>query len=135
MEAYRTKHELSGPLSQQTTIPECYLTRKRECFTASIAERMRWASSRKTTRLEDEAYCLLGLFNVNMPILYGERRQAFQRLQQELIKQQYVDTTIFAWGTRHDDEYARLPATTLSDIWGGFHEASHPERFLFATST
>lgn len=43
---------------------------------------MRWAASRETKRLEDMAYCLLGIFNVNMPLLYGEGRRAFIRLQE-----------------------------------------------------
>jgi len=52
----------------------------------SIAQRMSWASGRTTTRPEDIAYCLMGLFDVNMPILYGEGEKAFIRLQQEIIK-------------------------------------------------
>jgi hypothetical protein len=50
----------------------------REC---SVAQRMSWASERETTRTEDMAYCLLGLFGVNMPLLYGEGNKAFLRLQ------------------------------------------------------
>ena len=38
---------------------------------------MSWASRRVTTRDEDIAYCLLGIFNVNMPLLYGEGEKAF----------------------------------------------------------
>ncbi|KXH42037.1 HET domain-containing protein [Colletotrichum salicis] len=38
----------------------------------SIAKIMSWAAGRVTTRLEDQAYCPLGLFGVNMPLLYGE---------------------------------------------------------------
>ena len=56
---------------------------------------MKWASRRKATRIEDEAYCLLGLFNVNMPLLYGEGQRAFRRLQIELIKDS-TDESIFA---------------------------------------
>ncbi len=63
---------------------------------ASIATRMSWASSRKTTRVEDLAYCLLGLFEVNMPLLYGEGEKAFQRLQHEILKVS-DDESIFAW--------------------------------------
>ena len=63
---------------------------------ASIATRMSWASSRKTTRVEDVAYCLLGLFEVNMPLLYGEGEKAFQRLQHEILKSS-DDESIFAW--------------------------------------
>jgi hypothetical protein len=63
---------------------------------ASIAQRMRWAANRKTTRIEDIAYCLMGIFDVNMPLLYGEGRRAFTRLQEEIIKRS-VDQSIFCW--------------------------------------
>ena len=62
----------------------------------SISERMRWYGRRKTTRIEDEAYCLLGLLDIHMPTLYGEGSNAFQRLQEEIMKQS-PDTTLFAW--------------------------------------
>lgn len=52
----------------------------------SIATRMSWASSRTTTRTEDQAYCMLGILGVHMPLLYGEGQNAFRRLQEELIK-------------------------------------------------
>lgn len=39
---------------------------------ASIAEKMSWASGRETTRAEDRAYSLLGIFDINMPLLNGE---------------------------------------------------------------
>ncbi|KAF0329463.1 het domain protein [Colletotrichum asianum] len=52
----------------------------------SVANRMRWASRRKTARLEDKAYCLLGLFDVNMPLLYGEGEGSFIRLQEEIFE-------------------------------------------------
>ena len=61
-----------------------------------IAEKMSWASGRHTTRVEDTAYCLLGLFGVNMPLLYGEGARAFMRLQLEIIKASN-DESIFAW--------------------------------------
>ncbi|KAI1734372.1 HET-domain-containing protein [Xylaria scruposa] len=64
----------------------------------SIAVRMYWASRRSTTRVEDMAYCLLGLFGINMPLLYGEGAAAFQRLQEEIMKIS-VDQSIFAWTT------------------------------------
>ncbi|KAE8313541.1 heterokaryon incompatibility protein-domain-containing protein [Aspergillus transmontanensis] len=64
---------------------------------ASIAERMSWASSRQTTRTEDMAYCLLGIFGINMPLIYGEGERAFTRLQEEIIKA-FNDQSILAWG-------------------------------------
>ena len=58
--------------------------------------RMSWASRRRTTRREDIAYCLFGLFDVNMPLLYGEGEKAFTRLQLEVIRKS-DDESIFAW--------------------------------------
>jgi hypothetical protein len=63
---------------------------------ACVAQKMSWASKRKTTRPEDMAYCLMGLFKVNMPLLYGEGGKAFYRLQLEIIKES-DDQSIFAW--------------------------------------
>jgi hypothetical protein len=61
-----------------------------------LAVRMSWASNRETTRPEDVAYCLLGIFDVNMPMIYGEGMKAFRRLQEEIIRRS-SDLTIFAW--------------------------------------
>ncbi|KAK3316353.1 hypothetical protein B0H66DRAFT_583058 [Apodospora peruviana] len=65
----------------------------------SVARRISWASGRETTRVEDLAYCLMGIFNINMPLLYGEGRRAFQRLLEEIIKT-CNDQSILAW-TQH----------------------------------
>lgn len=63
----------------------------------SVANRMKWAAKRLTTRPEDLAYCLMGLFGVNMPLLYGEgHARAFIRLQEEILKTT-DDQSIFAW--------------------------------------
>ncbi|KAK0717695.1 heterokaryon incompatibility protein-domain-containing protein, partial [Lasiosphaeria miniovina] len=62
----------------------------------SVAQRMSWAAGRHTTRLEDIAYCLMGIFGFNMPLLYGEGNRAFFRLQEEIIKLQH-DQSILAW--------------------------------------
>ncbi|KAK4139209.1 uncharacterized protein C8A04DRAFT_16064 [Dichotomopilus funicola] len=62
----------------------------------SVASRMRWAANRETTRAEDKAYCLMGIFGVNMPLLYGEGDRAFIRLQEEILKST-DDQSIFAW--------------------------------------
>ncbi|KAI6022993.1 hypothetical protein PISMIDRAFT_353015 [Pisolithus microcarpus 441] len=60
---------------------------------------MSWAADRKTTRVEDRAYSLLGLFGVNMPMLYGEGLKAFQRLQLEITRVS-SDHSIFAWNPK-----------------------------------
>jgi hypothetical protein len=80
----------------------------------SIAKRISWASRRTTTRLEDVAYSLLGLFGVNMPMLYGKGERAFIRLQEEIIRHS-DDTSIFAWSNT-DNCYRGLLAKTLADF-------------------
>ena len=84
---------MTQPLAEITKISPIYLYEwKRAC----VAQKMSWASGRQTSRVEDVAYSLLGLFDVNMPLLYGEGRKAFYRLQLEIIKQS-DDESIFAW--------------------------------------
>ncbi|KAI0100312.1 heterokaryon incompatibility protein-domain-containing protein [Nemania sp. FL0031] len=61
-----------------------------------VCQRMSWASKRETTKIEDEAYCLLGIFDIQMPLLYGEGETAFIRLQQR-IAETTNDLTLFAW--------------------------------------
>jgi len=63
---------------------------------ACVAQKMSWASKRQTSRLEDQAYCLMGLFDVNMPLLYGEGHNAFFRLQLEILSKT-DDDSLFAW--------------------------------------
>jgi hypothetical protein len=71
--------------------------------TFCVAQKMSWASQRQTTREEDIAYCLLGIFNINMPLLYGEGNQAFRRLQEEIIRKT-DDDSILAWGLEPRDK-------------------------------
>ncbi|KAH8598606.1 hypothetical protein B0O99DRAFT_567078 [Bisporella sp. PMI_857] len=53
----------------------------------SVAERLSWAASRETFRQEDKAYSLLGIFDVNMSLIYSEGRdRALQRLREEIDK-------------------------------------------------
>ncbi|KAI4600037.1 hypothetical protein KJ359_001138 [Pestalotiopsis sp. 9143b] len=92
-----TRAELSRRLSKITSIGEPYLSGEESLTNASIACRMSWASQRVTKRPEDRAYCLLGIFDVNMPLLYGEGLvKAFRRLQEEILKDT-TDESIFAW--------------------------------------
>ncbi|KAK8081172.1 hypothetical protein PG997_008990, partial [Apiospora hydei] len=68
---------------------------------SSIATRMSWAARRETTREEDIAYCLLGLFDVSMPLIYGEGQKAFSRLLKE-IAQTSNDQSILSWHADYD---------------------------------
>lgn len=52
----------------------------------SVEERMAWVKGRNTTLKEDSAYCLLGIFGIYMPLIYGEGHNAFVRLQLEVEK-------------------------------------------------
>lgn len=53
----------------------------------SIEERFRWAEKRRTSREEDEAYCLIGIFGVNLLLMYGEGGpNALRRLREEVKK-------------------------------------------------
>lgn len=83
----------------------------------NVATKMSWSAPRRTTREEDRAYSLLGIFNVNMPLLYGEGSKAFRRLQ-EAILQTTNDLTIFAWSHCEplppDTEYALASGGILS---------------------
>lgn len=77
---------------------------------ACIAQKMSWASKRQTTRIEDRAYCLLGLFGVHMPPLYGEGKNAFYRLQVEIISQS-DDESIFAWFDESNNQKGLLASS------------------------
>jgi hypothetical protein len=80
---------------------------------ASIAERMSWASRRTTTRPEDMAYCLLGIFGISMPLLYGEGQRAFTRLQEEILRHS-DDQSIFAWDATGLDPRINLHSGILA---------------------
>ncbi|KAL1604016.1 hypothetical protein SLS60_005608 [Paraconiothyrium brasiliense] len=90
-----TKFVAAAAINIATNIPAYVLTTD-QLHRASVAQKMSWAAKRRTTRTEDMAYCLLGLFQVHMPMLYGEGQHAFLRLQHEIL-QNSDDHTIFAW--------------------------------------
>ncbi|KAK3366724.1 hypothetical protein B0T24DRAFT_367243 [Lasiosphaeria ovina] len=81
-----------------TGIPHQILLGISELRSASVAQRMSWAGGRETKRKEDLAYCLLGIFGVTMPMIYGEGGdQAFLRLQDQILRTTR-DDSILAWG-------------------------------------
>ncbi|KAG4438257.1 hypothetical protein IFR05_006239 [Cadophora sp. M221] len=99
----KTALTISRVISHRTQLP-VHVIKTGNFSTSSIARRMSWAASRCTTRVEDRAYSLLGLFGIHMPLLYGEGEHAFVRLQQEIIKQS-DHLSIFAWKDPRADEY------------------------------
>ena len=119
-----TKASLSDVVESITGVDAAVLTFSRDIADVSVARRMSWASSRHTTRVEDEAYCLMGLFGVNMSTLYGEGRDAFRRLQEEIMKRT-SDHTLFAWGGILPER--NIPGKLVPD-------ALEAANFLFAPS-
>ncbi|KAH9203297.1 heterokaryon incompatibility protein-domain-containing protein, partial [Leptodontidium sp. 2 PMI_412] len=95
-----TKSNLQRDISEITGIPGSFLLGD-DLRHASVAQRMSWASERKTTRIEDLAYCLMGLFGIYMPMLYGEGERAFIRLQEEIMRVS-DDHSLFAWRSIED---------------------------------
>ena len=138
-----TKDALAGVVEEITGISTNILRGLQSPDAVSVARRMSWASRRKTTRVEDEAYCLMGLFGIHMPTIYGEGSHAFVRLQEAILRQ-LPDDTLFSWGKRlpllrdeasdldgirsHPDYYGRLFAPSPrqfedgSELWPIPHE-------------
>lgn len=97
-----SKRSLCELVSRITGIDADILFHKARLSSVLVGRRMAWAAGRETTRIEDRAYSLLGIFGVNMPMLYGEEDRAFRRLQEEIIKLT-PDLSLFAW---------KMPAST-----------------------
>jgi hypothetical protein len=118
------KDSLRSEIASITEIGDIYLTRSVLIHTAAVARIMSWVSRRQTTRPEDIAYCMLGLFDINMPLLYGEGAvKAFVRLQLEIMKK-FDDDSLFAWCLDSSDR--------LSQTWVGLLAPS-PAGFKWAT--
>lgn len=91
-----TKQMASKALARITGIDPEILHHRIDLSAVSVAQKMSWAATRQSTRIEDLAYSLLGIFGINMPMLYGEEERAFLRLQAEIISS-CPDSTILAW--------------------------------------
>ena len=91
-----TRESLSETIFACTGIPKDLLHGTRALETFSVAQRMSWAAGRNTTRIEDRAYSLLGIFGIYMPLIYGEKETAFIRLQEEVMRI-LDDHSLFAW--------------------------------------
>lgn len=75
------------PLLTDITGISVYALRGDPLFQFSIDERTSWMKKRSTKRGEDMAYSLLGIFDINMPAIYGEgERSAMRRLREEINK-------------------------------------------------
>ncbi|KAI0654336.1 heterokaryon incompatibility protein-domain-containing protein [Cubamyces menziesii] len=92
-----SKRTIPALLREITGIDEAVLLGTMPLENVSVARRLSWASQRETTRIEDEAYCLMGIFNVHLPVIYGQGMEAFIRLQEEILRR-IPDATMLAWG-------------------------------------
>ncbi|KAI1101937.1 heterokaryon incompatibility protein-domain-containing protein [Jackrogersella minutella] len=50
----------------------------------SIAQRQAWAKDRQTKEIEDQAYSMMGLLGVKIPVKYGEGEAAFRKIKDEI---------------------------------------------------
>jgi hypothetical protein len=98
-------NSLCSEISKVSRIKEGVLMKRKALSYVPVAVRMSWASHRQTTREEDIAYCLMGIFDINMAMLYGEGSKAFLRLQQEIINTT-SDMSLFAWTVKENAEQA-----------------------------
>ncbi|KAK6819094.1 hypothetical protein RU639_008131 [Aspergillus parasiticus] len=117
-----SKADLQQAISECTRILIGVLSGDEDIESFSIAQRMSWAAERVTTRVEDRAYSLLGIFGVNIPLIYGERETAFIRLQEEIMRIS-DDHSLFAW--RSPDNRGGLLATSPA----GFIDSHNIVRF------
>ena len=113
------KNRLLEEISGITGISSTVLEHLAPLSSITVAARLSWAAYRETTREEDAAYCLLGIFDVNMPLLYGEGAKAFRRLQEEIIKAE-CDLSIFAWwqSGQPDRRYSSILAESPMEFSG-----------------
>ncbi|KAI1870057.1 hypothetical protein JX265_006227 [Neoarthrinium moseri] len=107
-----TLQELIAPqnlkfMVQIGSVEERILAGRMQLNRVSVAQKLSWASSRVTTRVEDMSYCLLGIFDINMPLLYGEGSRAFERFQEEIARTTN-DQSLFAWETTGYDHGSLL---------------------------
>ncbi|KAI1654859.1 HET-domain-containing protein [Daldinia decipiens] len=93
----RYEQRIQDALTHVTGIPESLISIPRSSLSQySVAQKMSWAAHRLSTRIEDIAYSLLGIFEINMPLLYGEGPKAFVRLQEEILKET-DDHSLLCW--------------------------------------
>ncbi|KAK3658799.1 hypothetical protein LTR56_001670 [Elasticomyces elasticus] len=111
-----TLSQLVDIVSRATGIPGSVLRHETALQDCSVAQRLSWAADRQTTLIEDLSYALIGIFDVQVPLIYGERDHAFQRLQKELLIS--GDMSVLAWGQSGEIQPPSLLATSPADFKG-----------------
>jgi hypothetical protein len=120
-----TKQTLAQLIHEVTILPLAAL-----CGTPltqfPIDEKIRWTKDRQTKKTEDGAYCLLGIFNVFMPLLYGEGDNAFRRLREEINKHFGSDVAA-RLGATDGDNFIRRAADS--------GQMAHVQRVMYTPSS
>jgi hypothetical protein len=98
------KGSLELQIHRATSIPVAAL-RGNPLSDFAVSERKRWVARRNTKRIEDKAYCMLGIFGVFLPLIYGEGANAWKRLEEEIKKS---STSESLTNTRDPDSCQRL---------------------------
>jgi hypothetical protein len=84
-----TKLSLEREICNITKLPLDVLRREQPFSAFSFDEKLRWSAQRRTTIKEDKVYCLLGIFEVLIPVMYGEgEAYAAERLKDEIARRQ-----------------------------------------------
>lgn len=112
-----TKEELAEDIEAITGIDHWVLTSATPLSAVPLAKRMSWAAGRQTSRVEDRAYSLLGIFNVNLSMIYGEGAKAFFRLQEEILKSG-TDLSLLAWQADTSTDYRSVLARSPDEFSG-----------------
>ncbi|KAH8647240.1 hypothetical protein BX600DRAFT_503403 [Xylariales sp. PMI_506] len=139
------KVDLANTIASVPHVDEDILRDALHVRTTSVAEKMSWAAGRETTREEDRAYSPLGLFGTNMPLLYGERRRAFLRLQEEIMRTAN-DQSIMSWNgftlatgilAQSPDQFTGLPPCypVDSDLFHNVFKVQDPEPHYSRTNS
>ncbi|PMD47006.1 HET-domain-containing protein [Hyaloscypha variabilis F] len=110
-----TKEDLAQDIENITGIDHWVLNGYVLLRAIPLAKRMSWVAGRQTTRIEDHAYCLMGIFDVNMPMIYGEGSKAFIRLQEEILKNT-TDLSLFAWEARANTGFRGILAESPAEF-------------------
>jgi hypothetical protein len=125
-----SKSRLADVISERITIDGMVLKEPETRYQFHVATRMQWAAGRETTRIEDRAYSLLGIFNVNLPLIYGEGDKAFLRLQEEIVRTS-SDTSVFLHDSWRDifaqgpDNFANTsPQSCIKVFQANFYRVS-----------
>ncbi|KAH9912485.1 heterokaryon incompatibility protein-domain-containing protein [Epithele typhae] len=119
-----SRYDLSDEIRSITNIDRAVLRKERQISDVCVAQRMSWAASRKTTREEDRAYCLIGIF---------DRDYAFIRLQ-EAILAKIPDQSILAWGPNQYDKELTLDRPSSRSPPSNVSVKNSPHSFLLARS-